>query len=222
MRPIAASKRPVTATSEYVMYDIKFELLGAQSRVEFRDKVLLPRMRQIKGLKIMTISSIHRTNRKGTIRTVREVMSEAGGYFGGVSNFGGNATGLGALRNTYTKTRPTPSPSLEAVLEDWVEASVQAYDMPSETNQMAYHTMVPVEEFFNFEPPVVGREFRAPKDAFDGMYQNFIKTGPQNPVYVAVGKNGRLKVTGGEDILWFAKRAGLKEVPVFFSYQRQA
>ena len=222
VRPIAASKRPVTATSEYVMYDIKFELLGAQSRVEFRDKVLLPRMRQIKGLKIMTISSIHRTNRKGTIRTVREVMSEAGGYFGGVSNFGGNATGLGALRNTYTKTRPTPSPSLEAVLEDWVEASVQAYDMPSETNQMAYHTMVPVEEFFNFEPPVVGREFRAPKDAFDGMYQNFIKTGPQNPVYVAVGKNGRLKVTGGEDILWFAKRAGLKEVPVFFSYQRQA
>jgi hypothetical protein len=219
VRPIAATKRPVTATSEYVMYDIKFELLGSQSRVEYRDEILLPRLRRIKGLKIMTVSSAHRINRKGTIRTVREVMKEA---WGGVSNFGGQAGSLGAIRNTYRKTRPTPTPTLQGVLEDWVEAGVQIYDMPSETNNMAYHSMVPVQEFFDHDPPLVSREFRAPKDAYDGLYQNFIKSGPQAPVYVAVGKNGRIKVTGGEDILWFAKQAGLEEVPVFYSYQRQA
>ena len=58
-------------------------------------------------------------------------------------------------------------------------------------------------------------------DAFDGMYQNFIKNGPSDPVYLAIGKNGRAKITGGEDIVWFAKKSGLKEVPVFFSYQKQ-
>ena len=59
-------------------------------------------------------------------------------------------------------------------------------------------------------------------DAFDGMYRNFIKSGAQYPVYVALGKNGRAKVTGGEDQIWFARKAGLEELPVFFSYQRQA
>jgi len=219
VRPVAASKRPVTATAEYVLYDIKFELLGSQSRVEYRDDILLPHLRRIKGLKIMTVSSAHRINRKGTIRTVREVMKEA---WGGVSNFGGQAGSLGAIRNTYRQTRPTPSPTLQGVLEDWVEAGVQIYDMPAETNNMAYHSMVPVQEFFDYDPPLVSREFRAPKDAYDGLYHHFIKSGPQAPVYVAVGKNGRIKVTGGEDILWFAKQAGLEEVPVFYSYQRQA
>jgi hypothetical protein len=41
------------------------------------------------------------------------------------------------------------------------------------------------------------------------------------PVYVALGQNGRVRLTGGEDLIWFAKKSGLKELPVFFSYQRQ-
>ena len=50
----------------------------------------------------------------------------------------------------------------------------------------------------------------------------FIKTGPQAPVYLSIGKvNRTAKVTGGEDLIWFAKKAGLKELPVFISYQRQ-
>ena len=36
-----------------------------------------------------------------------------------------------------------------------------------------------------------------------------------------LGKNNRAKITGGEEIVWFARKAGLEEVPVFFSYQRQ-
>ena len=52
-------------------------------------------------------------------------------------------------------------------------------------------------------------------------YQYFIKNGAENPVYVAVGKNGRIRITGNEDVVWFAKKAGLEQVPVFFSYQMQ-
>ena len=69
--------------------------------------------------------------------------------------------------------------------------------------------------------PYISREFRAPKDAFDGMYQNFIKYGAKAPVYIAVGRNGRIKVTGNEDLIWFAKKSGLQELPVFLSYQNQ-
>ena len=58
-------------------------------------------------------------------------------------------------------------------------------------------------------------------DAFNGMYQNFIARGPQLPVFIALGKNGRIKITGNEDIIWFAKKSGLEEVPVFLSYQNQ-
>jgi hypothetical protein len=77
--------------------------------------------------------------------------------------------------------------------------------------------MMPVEEL---EPYLPNREFRAPKDAFDGMYHDFIKNGAQAPVYVAIGKNG-IKISGNEDLIWYAKKAGLEELPVFLSYQIQ-
>ena len=107
--------------------------------------------------------------------------------------------------------------SIEDIMMDWADGGVKLYDEVAPNNLMAYHVMYPVEELLDY----LGREFRAPMDAFDGMYQQFIKNGPTAPVYVALGKNKRAKITGGEDIVWFAKRAGLKEVPVFFSYQRQ-
>jgi len=53
------------------------------------------------------------------------------------------------------------------------------------------------------------------------MYHQFIKNGATAPVYVALGKNGRVKVTGNEDLVWFAKRSGLEDLPVFLSYQNQ-
>ncbi len=93
-----------------------------------------------------------------------------------------------------------------------------AYDVAVNARDMRYTTMIPVKELL----PYMSREFRAPMDAFNGMYQNFIQNGAQAPIYVALGKNGRIKITGNEDILWFAKRSGLAEVPVFISYQRQA
>jgi len=202
-------------TSTMATYEIKFELLGTRSRVKYRDEVLIPGMMRIKGLRLHSFSPMHRINTRGTIRTVREnaALLEYGGE---VSNFGGLGATLGAIRGS-TRALPTPTATVEQVLQDWVDGNVQIYDAPTNTNDMQYHTMVPVTDLLNY----IGRHFRAPKDAYDGMYHNFIKNGPDAPVYVAIGKNNRAKVTGNEDLVWFAKRAGLEELPVFFSYQRQ-
>ena len=102
---------------------------------------------------------------------------------------------------------------------------------------MRYHTMLPVSELWEYHSSVQ----RHPKDIFDIKYQRFnatyerlkdkledpeayhefIQTGAHGPLYLAVGKNGRIRITGNEDLLWFAKKAGLEELPVFISYQRQ-
>jgi len=191
-------------------YEVKFELLGTTSRVRYRDKTLIPGLMRIKGIKITGVSPIHRTNERGTIRTVRErALSEYG--------FGGLAGGLGVARTNNQRKMPTPRQSLQAIAADWQDGSVMVYDTPRDTTSMRYHVMMPVEELL----PYMSREFRAPKDAFDGMYHHFIKDGAQSPVYVAIGKNGRIKITGNEDMVWFAKRSGLEELPVFLSYQRQ-
>jgi hypothetical protein len=202
-------------TSSVGTYEIKFELLGNLGRVKYRDKILIPGLMKIKGLRILRITPMHRTNVRGTIRTVRETLQE----YGGIGNFGGGVSNLGAAggrASMGTKMR-TPRMSLQDIMIDWAEGGVKMYDEIAPNNLMGYHVMYPVEELLDY----LSREFRAPMDAFDGMYQQFIKNGPTAPVYVALGKNKRVKITGGEDIVWFAKRAGLKEVPVFFSYQRQ-
>ena len=201
--------------SNVATYEIKFELLGNIGRVKYRDKILIPGLMKIKGLRILRVSPMHRTNVRGTIRTVRETLQE----YGGIANFGGGVGNLGAMggrASMGTKMR-APRMSIEDIMMDWAEGGVKMYDEIAPNNLMGYHVMYPVEELLDY----CSREFRAPMDAFDGMYQQFIKNGPTAPVYVALGKNKRAKITGGEDIVWFAKRAGLKEVPVFFSYQRQ-
>jgi len=194
--------------SQIATYEIKFELLGTDSRVKYRDTILIPGLMRIRGLRVLRTSPIHRTNTRGTIRTVRENTLREGGGFGG---------GLSQIPFQGSSPMPTPRLSVDRALEDWVGGSVRIYDAPMNTNDMGYHVMVPVEELL----PLAGREFRAPKDAYDGMYQHFIAQGPQTPVYVALGKNNRAKITGNEDLVWFAKRAGLEDLPVFFSYQQQ-
>ena len=218
VRPVAAKKRDVTPTAEYVLYDIKFELLGASSRVEYRDDVLLPALRRIRGLRVLTVSAMHRTNRKGTIRTVREshTLEEYGGI---ASNFGGIAGALGTLgrRDNLTKKRPTPRQALQKIVDDWAEGGVMAYDAPTDSTDMRYHVMMPVSELI----PLAPQTYRSDKREFDGRYKDFIRTGATYPVYVAVGQNGRVRLTGGEDLVFFAKKSGLQELPVFFSFQKQ-
>jgi len=194
-----------TPQQTFMTMEVKFELLGTEGRVRYRDEVLIPGLMKIKGLKILRLSPIHRINVKGTIRTVRE-------------SFGGSGPQGFAPNQQMLQPMTTPRPSLEDALRDWMSGGIEAYDMAVNTRDMRYTTMIPVKELL----PYISREFRAPADAFDGMYQHFIANGAEAPVYLALGKNGRIKITGNEDIVWFAKRAGLEEVPVFISYQRQA
>jgi len=119
--------------------------------------------------------------------------------------------------NRYEPKMVTPRVSLDAVVDDWSEGGVQIYDTPMNTNQMQYHVMMDVDELWSH----AARFYRGNKTDFDGRYKHFIKDGPQMPVYVAVGQNGRVKITGNEDLIWFAKESGLQELPVFFSYQKQ-
>jgi len=195
-------------TSQVATYQIKFELLGNVSREEYRKKVLIPGLMKIKGLKILRMSKASETSRKRSLQ-------EYGG--GGASNFGGLAGQLGFARMPSSPPMPPERKMIRQIVDDWAGSGVMDYDRPMQTNDSQYHVMVPVEELL----PYTSREFRAPMDAFDGMYRNFIEYGPQMPVYLAIGKNGRAKITGNEDIVWFAKKSGLKEVPVFFSYQSQ-
>ena len=112
---------------------------------------------------------------------------------------------------------PTPRLSIDKVVSDWMEGGVMAYDTPMDANNMRYHVMVPTSELRQH----IGSHYRSDATMFHGRYKNFIKNGPMQPVYVAIGQNGRCKITGNEDDVWFASKSGLEELPVFFSYQKQ-
>ena len=240
VRPIADSKRRITPTEMFTIFEVKFELLGSQSRVDYRDQVLLPAVRKIAGIQVINWSAIHRTNTQGTVRTVREALEKLheqgfGASMG--STVGGKTGWAGDIRFPNTPPRPTPTPTLDSIKDDWVDGGVQVYDMPTNTNEMQYHTMMPVSELWHH----CSRYSRHPHEVFDvkqrrfdsvyqrlkdkledpTAYQDFIQNGANGPVYLAIGKNGRIKITGNEDLVWFAKKAGLEEVPVFISYQRQ-
>ena len=208
VKSIPDMKRPLTPQADYNVFEIKFEILGAQNRVDFRDKVIFPKLRLIPGINIVDWSPIHRTNVRGTIRTVRENKN--------LNEWGIAGGAIGITRNSPHGKMNTPRMSLDDILKDW-EEGVKVFDIPVNTNDMSYHVMMPVKEL----EPFMSRIYRADKITFDGRYRQFIETGPTMPVYLAVGRGGRVKVTGNEDILWFAKRSGLEEVPVIINYQRQ-
>ena len=243
VRPLAETKRKINPNENYTVFEIKFELLGARNRIKYRDYFLIPQMRKIEGLRIIDWSAIHKTNIQGSIRTVREGLEKLneqgwGTAYGMGSNFGGSALAGGLSNVRYDRrARVTPTPTLDSIKDDWVEGGVQAYDFPTNTNDMQYHTMLPVKELWHHR----SRIQRHPKDIYDikyqqfdavyqrlkdtlkdpVRYQEFIRDGAHGPVYLAIGQNGRIKLTGNEDLVWFAKQAGLKELPVFISYQRQ-
>ena len=92
-------------------FEIKFEILGGMSRVKYRDRVLIPGMARISGLKILRVAPIHRTNKRGTIRTVREAMENAINEAG----FGGMAGAMSSVRTQNTRTMPTPRGTLDDI-----------------------------------------------------------------------------------------------------------
>jgi hypothetical protein len=208
------SKRPLTPTSEYIIFDLKLEIVGAKNRVEYRDKILFPGLRLINGLGIVDWTPIHRTNVRGTVRTVREnkILKEFD-----ITNYGGAAGAMAGLGRAYGTPLKTPREPLESALEDWMQGGVKMYDTHTDVTNMAYSVMLPVEELWKY----CSRMYRGDKRDFDGRYKHFISDGPDAPVFVALGQNGRIRITGNEDVIWFAKKSGLEEVPVFISYQKQ-
>jgi hypothetical protein len=203
-----------TLAGEKVRLSIKFTLVGQQSRTDFVAKQLIPAMNAIQGVEVINKPGVGWSapievtpgKKLSEIDTLQEY-----GFGGGV------ASNLGAQRYTSGTEMPTPRPQLQTALEDWAEGGVMAYDVPTNTTDMRYHVMLPVEELL----PFMGREYRGDMRDFKGRYQHFIRDGATAPVYVALGKNGRIKITGNEDLVWFAKKSGLAELPVFLSYQKQ-
>ena len=173
---------------------LKFALQGQKNRTEWLRQILLPQIHKIDS-KI----KIHRVERADLVSTSKSLRE----------NWGGSS-------QRPTQAMRTPRATVQQTLADWVQGGVM-YDMPMHTNLSSYHVMVPVEEL----EPFMNREPRKHGHHFDAGYENFIANGPLQPIYLAIGKNGRAKITGNEDDLRYALKAGVKEVPVFFSYQRQ-
>ena len=199
VRHISQAQKKIGPNKSYREYEIKFELYGAQSRDSYRDLTLVPAIaREVTGATVY---------RRGQVSKIEAGLSES---------YAGLAYSTPA-NNSSPEMPHAPSLTIDGVLADWVEGAVQAYDAPMNTTDMAYHVMVPVEELWE----LCGRYYRGSRQEFDNRYQNFIKYGSQKPIFVAVGRNRRVKITGNEDDVWFAKKSGLRDLPVFFSYQRQ-
>jgi len=175
---------------------LKFALKGQRSRMEWVRQILLPQIR-----KIDSRIRLHKVEPADLVSTSRG----------------------GRLNELYYQTsmrqspgRTTPRPAIQALIDDWVEGGVM-YDQPTNINLTRYSVMMPVEDLKH----LCGREARKHGHHFDAGYQNFIQNGPRDPIYLAIGKNGRAKITGNEDDLRYAIKAGVEELPVFISYQRQ-
>ena len=187
----------------YSTLKIKFELLGRQSRDEYMKLVLLPSLLKIKGLKI-TPGGI------GKVDLISKGLSETAG-FGGYSTGAANAPRQGPFV-------PTPKPSIQDLIDAWVSSGERVYDIPTDNNQMSYHTMVDVEELWSC---ITSPFYRNTTREFDSVKKNIINHGAYNPIVVAIGKNGRAKITSGIDIVFAAKDLGLRELPTIFMYQHQ-
>ena len=183
-------------------FRLKFVLEGQVSRKLYLQQKLIPYINKINGIKFGPAGY----SMPQEILPLRE-------YSGG---FGGRVSNLGAMRRPDA-AMPTPRQSLEDIVDEWVYSGKKAYDVPMFTNSMQYHVMMPTEELW----PYKSREFRAPMDGYDGMYQNFIANGPTAPVHVTIDKRGNISMKN-EDIVWFAHESGLDAVPVIFTFAQQA
>ena len=196
VRTVGAKKRS-QGNRTISLQRLKFALQGQIPREQWVKQVLLPQVR-----KISPDIRIHKVERADLIGSSQQRMQEAYGYF--------NST------QRQTPGRVTPRPSIQALIDDWVEGGVM-YDQPTNLNLTRYSVMMPVKELEG----LCSREPRKHGHHFEAGYQNFIENGPRDPIYLAIGKNGRAKITGNEDDLRYAIKAGVEEVPVFISYQRQ-
>ena len=200
--------RDLATGADFARFNVKFSLMGQAARLDFVEAQLMPALRKVQGFEVKDWSLPKEVTPGKKLRE-SAALHEYG--------FGGVAGNLGAQRFDRGNQMVTPRPSLQTIVDDWAEGGVMAYDVPTDTTDMRYNVMMPVEELL----PYINQMYRGDMRDFTGRYHEFIKNGAAAPVYLAIGMNGRVKITGGEDIVWFAKKSGLAEVPVFFSYQKQ-
>ena len=174
---------------------LKFALQGQSPRNEWVKKVLLPQIR-----KISPAIRLHKVQRANVVSGDKQKLEEL--YY------------QTSMRQSPGRT--TPTPSIQGLIDDWVQGGVM-YDAPTNINLTRYSVMMPVEDLKH----LMCREPRKHGHHFEAGYEYFIQNGPRDPIYLAIGKNGRAKITGNEDDLRYAIKAGVEEVPVFISYQRQ-
>ena len=174
---------------------LKFALQGQRSRKDWVKQILIPQIH-----KISSTIRLHRVEPADLVSSSKQRLEEL--YYNS------------SMRQSPGRT--TPVPTIQSLIDDWVEGGVM-YDAPTNINLTRYSVMMPVEDLKH----LCGREARKHGHHFDAGYQKFIENGPRDPIYLAIGKNGRAKITGNEDDLRYAIKAGVEEVPVFISYQRQ-
>ena len=195
VRTIGNAKRSQSSRT-VSLQRLKFALKGQRSRMEWVRQILLPQIR-----KIDSRIRIHKVETADLVSTSRGRRLNELSY-------------QSSMRQSGART--TPVPAIQSLVDDWVEGGVM-YDQPTNHNLTRYSVMMSVEDL----KPYLSREARKHGHHFDAGYQNFIEIGPRDPIYLAIGKNGRAKITGNEDDLRYAIKAGVEEVPVFISYQRQ-
>jgi len=194
VRTVGETKR-TQANRTVSLQRLKFALQGQTPRNEWVKQVLLPQIH-----KISTDIRIHKVERADLVSNSKQRLEET----------------YAAFSQRPSAPRTTPRPTIQGLIDDWVEGGVM-YDQPTNINLTRYSVMMPVADLEH----LCGREPRKHGHHFDAGYENFIKNGPRDPIYLAIGKNGRAKITGNEDDLRYAIKAGVEEVPVFISYQRQ-
>ena len=194
VRTVGETKR-TQANRTVSLQRLKFALQGQTPRNEWVKQVLLPQIH-----KISTDIRIHKVDRADLVSNSKQRLEET----------------YAAFSQRPSAPRTTPRPTIQGLIDDWVEGGVM-YDQPTNINLTRYSVMMPVADLEH----LCGREPRKHGHHFDAGYENFIKNGPRDPIYLAIGKNGRAKITGNEDDLRYAIKAGVEEVPVFISYQRQ-
>jgi hypothetical protein len=194
VRTVGETKR-TQANRTVSLQRLKFALQGQTPRNEWVKQVLLPQIH-----KISSDIRIHKVERADLVSNSKQRLEE---YYA-------------AYSQRPSVGRTTPTPSIQGLIDDWVEGGVM-YDAPTNINLTRYSVMMPVADLEG----LLGREPRKHGHHFDAGYEKFIENGPRDPIYLAIGKNGRAKITGNEDDLRYAIKAGVEEVPVFISYQRQ-
>tara|TARA_R110002020_G_scaffold37239_17_gene112602 strand:+ start:34542 stop:38027 length:3486 start_codon:yes stop_codon:yes gene_type:complete len=179
----------------YSTLRIKFELLGRHSREDYVKLVLLPSLLKIRGLKIVPGGM---GNVKKISRDINEVVNAGTPRQGPVV--------------------PTPRPSIADLIDAWVGSNERVYDVPSHNAATPYHTMVDIDELWGC---ITSPFYRNTTRELESVKKNIINHGIYNPIVVAIGKNGRAKITSGIDLVFAAKDIGMRELPTIFMYQKQ-